>query len=209
MKIKHPRTPHLPWSRGVTSDDKVLKNVDHFKGKRIVVSEKMDGENTSMYRHSIHARSIDSVHHESRGWVTGLWANFSHNIPWGYRICGENMYAKHSIYYQNLQSYFYVHSVWNDSNECLSYIDTYKFITEISDKLIMVPTIHIGTFNENLLQSLYINETEQEGYVVRLEDSFKYEDFGNSVAKYVRLKHVNTDTHWMHQKVILNKLMGK
>lgn len=44
--IKYPRTFHLPWSLGATSDDKVLKNVDHFEGTCVVITEKMDGENS-------------------------------------------------------------------------------------------------------------------------------------------------------------------
>ena len=49
-KYKYPRTFHIPGSPGATSDDKILKSLDHFKGKRVIITEKMDGENTSLYR---------------------------------------------------------------------------------------------------------------------------------------------------------------
>ena len=42
--MKYPRSFHLPWSRGYTDDDKVARNVNHFIGKEVVVTEKLDGE---------------------------------------------------------------------------------------------------------------------------------------------------------------------
>lgn len=57
MKHKHPRTYHLPWSEEVHGDDKVLKSTAHFDGEEVVVTEKRDGENTSLYHNGyIHAR---------------------------------------------------------------------------------------------------------------------------------------------------------
>ena len=50
MRYKYPRTYHLPFSPGFTSDDKVLKDDSYFRGKEIVVTEKMDGENVSIYQ---------------------------------------------------------------------------------------------------------------------------------------------------------------
>lgn len=44
-QYKYPRTPHLPWSPGATSDDKYISSFESFRGKQIVVTEKMDGEN--------------------------------------------------------------------------------------------------------------------------------------------------------------------
>lgn len=72
MRVKYPRTFHLPWSRSYTHDDKVLKHVQHFEGKEVVVTEKMDGENTTMYRDYLHARSIDSKDHPSRHWIKNV-----------------------------------------------------------------------------------------------------------------------------------------
>lgn len=42
---KYPRTMHLPYSYGRSSDDRVLNTVDHFAGREVVVTMKMDGEN--------------------------------------------------------------------------------------------------------------------------------------------------------------------
>ena len=67
--IKYPSTPHLPFSQGLQRDDTRIQSLNSFEGREIVVTEKLDGENTSMYADHIHARSIDSRHHPSRDWV--------------------------------------------------------------------------------------------------------------------------------------------
>ncbi len=61
-KYKYHRTPHLPFSEGATSDDKILKTDDHFyRMEDVVVTIKMDGENTTVYPDgTFHARSIAS-----------------------------------------------------------------------------------------------------------------------------------------------------
>lgn len=206
---KYPRTSHLPYSLGFTSDDKVLKSDAQFHGKKVIITEKMDGENTTMYCDHIHARSIDSKHHESRDWVKRFHSSFAHNIPQGMRVCGENLFAQHSIKYTNLESYFYGFSVW-DGDFCLSWDDTQEWFSLLGIQ--SVPIIYSGYYDScgevygRVMERL--NLEEQEGFVMRLEDSFTYDDFGKSVAKFVREKHVTTDTHWRFAKVTPNRLKG-
>ena len=91
--VKYPRTYHLPWSPGATDDDRVLTDEEleaNFVGRMVVVTEKMDGENTTMYNDYIHARSLDSASHPSREWVKNLHAQIQWQIPDGWRICGES-----------------------------------------------------------------------------------------------------------------------
>ena len=90
---KYPRTFHLPWSEAVTSDDKVVPSVAHLEGREVIVTEKMDGENTTMYRDHIHSRSLDSKGGEDRAWVKQFWASIRGEIPEGWRICGENLWG--------------------------------------------------------------------------------------------------------------------
>lgn len=49
MKVKYPKTYHLSWSLGRSDDDKVLHDISCFCDKEIVVTEKMDGENITLY----------------------------------------------------------------------------------------------------------------------------------------------------------------
>ena len=52
-RAKYPRTPHLPWSSGRTKDDIALDSVQHLEQwKDVVVTEKLDGENTTEYHNT-------------------------------------------------------------------------------------------------------------------------------------------------------------
>ena len=83
--------------------------------------------NCTMYSDGSPARSIDSRHHPSRDWLKSLQGRVGHLIPAGWRVCGENMYALHSLGYDKLPSYFLVFSIWNEKNECLSWDDTVEW----------------------------------------------------------------------------------
>jgi len=206
IQYKYPTTLHLPWSPGVSRNDKVLKDTQHFENRYVVVTEKMDGENTTLAYNKIHARSLDSRDHKSRHWVK---ANFSYMVrvinPL-YRICGENVFAEHSIAYKNLDSYFYAFSVWR-KDVCFNWKTTEKYLNRLH--LIHTPVIYKGLWNEKLIRAIVVDKTEKgemEGYVVRVAESFTMDNFSTSVAKYVRKNHIQTDEHWMHKEVIPNKL---
>ncbi len=210
-RYKYPRTYHLPWSEGSTSDDKthsVAKTEEMFAAREVVVTEKMDGENSTMYPDGYtHARSIDSAHHISRSRFKSLAAKVAYHIPDGFRICGENVYAQHSIRYAELEAYFYVFSVF-DKNLCLSWDDTEEYAALLG--LPVVPVLYRGTWDANKIASLWAGKSHfgevGEGYVVRLAESFVISSFADSVAKFVRANHVQTDSHWMSQTVIPNGL---
>ncbi len=206
-RFKYPRTPHLPWSPGATSDDIRCVNTDIFIGRNVVVTEKMDGENTTLYNDHIHTRSIDSRHHPSRDWVKQLHAAIAHDIPEGWRICGENLFARHSIAYDALHSYFYGFSIWNEENRCLSWSETLEWFEIFG--LSTPPVLYTGPWDEEAVKELSFDTDSVEGYVVRLQDEFDYADFAQSVAKWVRSNHVQSDQHWMHAQIIPNELADK
>ncbi len=204
LRFKYPKTPHLPWSLCHTNDDTFLKNTKHFEGKEVVVTEKLDGENTTMYADYIHARSIDSGSHISREWVKRLHANISYLIPKGWRLCGENVYASHSIVYNNLESYFYLFSIWDDQNTCKSWKETVEWAQLLNLKT--SKEFYQGLWDEKLISHLSIDTTCCEGYVVRTTEAFFYDSFNQHVAKWVRKEHVTSDEHWMNKKCIPNRL---
>jgi hypothetical protein len=207
MKYKYPRTYHLPWSDGKTDDDKILDDVSSFKNKEVIVTEKLDGENTTLYSDNFHARSLDGAHHPSRNWIKSLWGNIRYLIPENHRLCGENVFAKHAIHYRNLPTYFFVFSIW-DGDICLSWDDTVKLASSLG--LATAPLLYEGVFDENLIKSLH-RETgvwgdPSEGYVVRTRGSFEYSEFKKNVAKYVRKNHVvESSRHWRTSTIIENK----
>ncbi len=207
--VKYPRSMHLPWSLGKTKDDKTLKDCHHFEGKIVVVTEKMDGENTTIYKDYIHARSIDGRNHWSRSRVKTLQSRIGHELG-SYRLCGENLQAEHSIAYDSLEDYFYLFSVWSELNICLSWKETQEWATLL--ELTTVPVLYHGLWDEKLIQGLFSDSKRDtmEGYVVRIEDSFSYMDFSKSLAKFVRADHVNPDSdHWMFTATKENQLKTK
>ena len=203
--VKYPRTPHFPFSETTTSDDKVLANTNHFKGKIVVVTEKMDGENSTIYNNYYHARSLDSKHKDYHSWLLAYIKSFQFMIPNTMRICGEYLYAKHSIEYSNLENYFQVFSIWDD-NICLDWNNTKEFCETLG--LTIVPELYYGEYNEEIIKKIAKDVISRggEGIVVRNVESFKYEDFGENIAKYVRPNHVQTSEHWTSQKIEINKI---
>ncbi|WP_216589668.1 RNA ligase family protein [Streptomyces brasiliscabiei] len=204
MRTHYPRTRHLPWSPGATADDLRVADLSGLRGHEVVVTEKLDGENTTLYRDGVHARSLDSAHHPSRTWVKALQARIGHAVPAGWRVCGENMFARHSLAYDDLDSWFYGFSVWDGDGRCLDWDRTVAFLHGLG---VPVPRVlWRGVFDERALRALRLDLGRQEGYVVRVVDGFGAEEFGARVAKWVRAGHVRTDTHWMHAAVVENGL---
>ncbi len=201
---KYPSTPFLPWAKPDT-DGRRIKSLDSFEGRRVVVTEKLDGENTSMYCDHIHARSLDSANHPSRNMVKGIWGRIKHQIPTGMKICGENMYAVHSIAYDNLLSYFFAFSIWEEE-KCLGWDETLDWLNYFH--IYAVPHLYEGIFDAELIQNLWSEDMRgtSEGYVVRLADSYTLSEFPLSIAKFVRKGHVQTDQHWMKKEIVPNKL---
>lgn len=198
--VKYGRTFHLPFSPGIHDDDKALKNCEQFEGEDVVISVKFDGENTSAYSDGhVHARSIDSRGGEDRAWVKQfLINNVCFNLPDGWRVCGENLWAEHSIHYEDLPSYFLGFSIWNEMNICLSWDETLEYFELLG--ITPVQVLYRGPFNAEALEyaAKFCDELWQnrEGFVIRKASSFKYSEFKTSVAKYVRAGHVTTTRHW-------------
>ena len=213
-RVKYPRTYHLPWSPGMNRDDRMMTDTTIFEGQRVMICEKLDGENTTMYRDYIHARSLDSDKHPSRNWVKSLWAQHGYEIPEGWRVCGENMFAKHAIHYTKekgnaLKTYFYMFSIWNEKNRCLDWKETEEWAELLG--LTLIPVFYIGIWNMDVISELNkrmeSNPDTIEGYVVRLYREYHYSEFRNVCGKYVRKNHVqNNHGHWSTQKIIRNEL---
>lgn len=208
-RFKYPRTFHLPWSPGAIDDDRVMKEIPWSNDTEVVVTEKMDGENTTMYKDYIHARSLTDSYHVSRNWVKNLHGRIAHEIPDGWRLCGENLQAKHSIEYNGLPSYFMLFSVWNEVNECLHWDSTVEWA-----ELFGIPTVPVlwrgewGWWSEEDMPEGWCEYSKKaEGYVIRVADQFDYSDFRKSVGKYVRAGHVDEGRHhWAREQMVENSL---
>lgn len=232
--IKYPQTYHCLWSPGSTSDDKFVPSMKPFElMDRVIVTEKLDGENCTLLSYKWHARSLNTKLHKSRQWINQFWKNIRHDIPDGIRICGENLYAWHSIFYNKLPTYFLCFSIWEDER-CLSWDETVEWCKLLDIQ--HVPILYNGPYDEQEIKKCMTNisvfdgrqppkelhenknrkwenfqnvsgwQTVQEGYVVRTADSFMLCDFSQKVFKYVRKSHVQTNQFWMSAPVVSNNL---
>lgn len=205
-RYKYPRTCHFDFSH--CSGDDSIGDSSIFTNRKVIVTEKMDGENTTIYSDGyIHARSIDSSrsHHPSRSWVK-QFAAYKHQLfNDGDRICGENMYAVHSVSYYNLKSYFLLFSIWTGAT-CWDWETTVE--TANYWEIETVPVLYVGIFDYNLIKNLFKNldYEKSEGLVCRVANEFELSDFSNNILKAVRPNHVQTNEHWMNKPVVPNIL---
>jgi len=205
-RFKYPRTFHLSNSPGITSDDKVIMNLKAFEGREVVITEKLDGENTTIYSdRKVHARSIDSNYHSSRSWVQNYASTLDFTSIGPYvRLCGENMYAKHSIHYKELKSYFYLFNTWSEE-VCHTWKSTCRDAKELGIET--VPVLYEGMFDILILKAIIATlRPDQEGFVMRVTGAINIQEWPTHVAKWVRPNHVQTSKHWMYQKVVKNIL---
>lgn len=196
----------MAGSMGYTDDDIHLAGYQSFIGREVVISEKMDGESFSFYSDGyFHARSIDSRYHPSRSYAINALSQINGMIPEGLRICGENLYAQHSIKYTDLPDYLQIFGIWEDE-DCWDWQSVEMFCADFV--LSTVPVLYCGEFSEKKLGEIIksLDFSKQEGIVMRVADSFDLKDFDTSVCKFVRPNHVTTDQHWMHKKIEKNGL---
>jgi hypothetical protein len=197
IRVKYPRTFHLPFSPGLSKDDRVQHDLSGLEGKEVVVTEKLDGECTNIYPGGlVHARSLEYVSRIDRDRIKALAAEVGTHLSDGTHICGENVWSEHSISYSNLEHFFYVFSAW-DKGICQSWDDTVTWALCLDLK--PVPVLYRGPFDLKVLKKLWTPTyagDELEGFVVRPAEAFKAKDFSRLNLKYVRSGHVNTNAHW-------------
>lgn len=217
MSPKYPRTPHLPWSPGGTSDDRRIKSVEHFLCRPVVLTEKMDGSNVCMERDACFARSHASTpNHPSFDAFKAMHATVRHLIPKNVQVFGEWLYAKHSIGYDQLPSYFQVFGVRDLlKNVWASWEEVEVWAEELGVVTVPVLAKEDGLDSDWKIQELVESHArlpsrcgkEREGVVLRVAGEFSDADFGVSIAKWVRKDHVTSSDHWAHQVITRNGLV--
>lgn len=203
MKTKYNRTYHLPFSPGATDDDRISNDSSNLIGKKIVITEKLDGENCGHNNKGVFARS----HAE---FTKSPWAKevrqinelIRRDLSEGVFLFGENMEGIHSIEYSGLTSYFYIFGV-RDNDTWLSWEEVIEY--SIVLELPTVPVLFTGVINsydelKTMVENFASGESRLggkiEGVVVRNYESFKDSDFETNINKWVRKGHVQTDEHW-------------
>ncbi|WP_442578620.1 RNA ligase family protein [Mesorhizobium sp. ASY16-5R] len=202
---KYGRTHHLPVSPGATSDDKVMQNIDALIAGDMVVTEKMDGENTTLHHGGTYARSPDSRHHPSRDWLKAFAAGISSRLSEDERVVGEYLFARHSVVYDRLPSYF-LGFAWIVGDIVQAWDDTIERFAGLG--VTPVPVLYRGAYRPRLFEDLAasLDLRRQEGFVARVADAFAETDMPARMGKYVREGHVQSDTHWTKVEIVRNGL---
>jgi hypothetical protein len=202
---KYGRTFHLPISPGATSDDKVMLSQTGLMVDDLVITEKMDGENTTIHKTGSQARSPDSRHHPSRDWLKAFASGISPYLTEDERIVGENLYARHSIAYDALPSFF-LGFAWIIGDEVQAWDQTLARFDELGIQ--PVPTLYRGPYRQGLFDDLAktLDLGRQEGFVARVAGAFAEAAMPDRVGKYVRAGHVQSEVHWMQAELIPNRL---
>lgn len=208
--MKYPRTYHVPFSPGATKDDKKLKDgwFEYYRGKEVIITEKLDGENSCLCQKGVFARSHAAETHSP--WSINLWGQ--DGLYWkvksiiddGMYVYGENLYGEHSIHYNKLKSYFHVFACYIEELDIWYSWEDVKFAAAVMG----VPTVPViwkgiaeteDQIKDIIIQSMNMPSAygdTKEGVVMRFTGEFENEDFSNYVCKYVRSNHVQTDEHW-------------
>ncbi|WP_437544662.1 RNA ligase family protein [Sorangium sp. So ce367] len=210
MSAKYPRSFHLPWSPGGTSDDKRMADVSGLLGVEIVITEKCDGSNLTYTRASVFSRSHSGPpSHPSFDLAKATHASIAHLLSEGMSLFCEYCYAIHSIEYEALPGYSLVFGVRDDVRGLFWEWD--MVVAQANDLgLPTVPVLFRGTVEgERELEALTTALAREpsafggprEGVVVRAAGEFPDAAFQRRLAKWVRRGHVQTDEHWMHQEI--------
>ncbi len=217
---KYNRTFHLPWSKGATNDDKIATDLSSLINSEIIITEKMDGSNTSLEANGCFARTHSGPPtHASFDGLKALHSQVRYRIPSNIQLFGEWCFALHSIAYSELTNYFMLFNVRDYNYEepvWASWEEVELWASEID--VPTVPLLFKGVCkspNElmSLTDSFMIQPSKcggiREGVVVRIASSFTDKDFPSCVMKCVRANHVQTSDHWKDQEIIKNKLISK
>lgn len=198
---KYGRTYHFPFSEGATSDDKILQDWENILSHQLVMTEKLDGENTCLKSSGVYARSHGAP--TRNPWAGNMWSIWErvHKDLGDLEIFGENLYGIHSIEYEQLPYFFFVFAI-RDGERWLSWEEV-LFYAELLE-LATVPVLEIGNFEAVQVKQLITDRMpkgsvfggECEGFVFRNYEEFLVDDFKNNVLKYVRSNHVKTNEHW-------------
>lgn len=205
---KYPRTYHFPFSEGACNDDKVASGFDRLVGVPIVITEKLDGENSCLNRSGVFSRSHTST--TQNPWAGYLWEKWNllqHQLD-VLEVFGESLYAVHSIEYTALEAYFYTFGM-REQGQWLAWEEV-----EIRAELLEIPMVpvlfHGEVQSKKELQDLILrlvkqpssladstlNDTPREGIVARIAAAFDEKEFAEVVLKWVRKDHVKTTEHW-------------
>jgi hypothetical protein len=199
---KYPRTYHFPFSEGAVNDDRIQYDWERLLSHELVITEKLDGENTCIKTSGVYARSHGATNRNP--WakpVWDIWERIGRTLG-DLHLFGENLYAIHSIQYERLDHHFFIFGI-RENDTWLSWeaVCEYAYILDLP----VAPLVSSGVFSiqemQTIIQQKQLHGSAlggiSEGVVARRAAAFPDADFPEAVLKYVRKNHVQTDEHWI------------
>jgi hypothetical protein len=230
--VKYPRTPHLFGSTG-TDDDKHMGETESLKfvaDPSLIAEEKLDGGNCGLHFLSSGKMVLQCRGHEITAGMHPQWDLFKqwvqvkrpvleNMLGSQYILYGEWLYAKHSVHYRGLISYFFEFDIWDKDAQAFLDLESRLILLE-GTNIQTVPVIHRGAATLEKLKSLIgvsafdsqfqnpatgRTDNLMEGIYLRTEA----DGFVTGRAKLVRpefVEKVKQSPHWKEQAMVPNQL---
>ncbi len=220
--FKFPTTPHLTiFGTGSVREDKVLteRERDEFLQHELIVEEKIDGANLG-----ISFDGSGEVHVQNRGtylskpyqgqwkkldeWLSLKLDRFFDVLHDQYILFGEWCFARHSVIYDSLPSWFVGFDIYDKQNrQFLSCRMRNNLFRQM--KICQTPLLGRGRFSLLELKALFkkslFSKTASEGLYLRYDKGI----WLGARAKLVRPEFVQAiEIHWSRNGIIPNKLGG-
>jgi len=216
--IKYPTTAYLPNSETMGNPMLFALGTPHgtpyLADSEVVITIKMDGSNACLRHDKVVARNGSSADHKSFDMIKSMHSTFQHLIPKNLQIFGEWLYAKQSIHYKNLSSYFQIFGVYDcNTRHFLDWPSTEKIaaLLELETTPILQQNVNFKSNYEflNTIEHLAkkVIEEGHEGIVVRSKYPIHYGLYESLIGKYVRANHIQTEKHWTNQQITKNELL--
>ena len=189
--------PCQPSRRG----DRATSHPERFTRTEIVITEKLDGANTTLRNGAALTRS---------GMRTAPWLAMARkHHAWKLAgldeiVYGEDLYGVHSISYAPMQEHETFRAFAMLRGNSFASQDELTELTE-SLEIPTAPVIFRGRFQtvqelNEFIQQAHLEPSalgpDREGVVLRTAAEFPHEDFAQNVCKSVRADHVQTGEHW-------------
>ena len=199
----YPRTMYAPYTPCESPGYRTLsmEDMENFVGKRIIITEKLDGTNTTLYNGNVYTRSGRRSRHKIHGMVKKYHAWKVWDAP---KLSGEDIYAVHSLEYDAVQpdKTFYAFHL-RLGRKFMEWDYLVKYTNEL--EIPIVPLLFDGVCDSvEEVQEKHMEIFESgsrlgptpEGAVMRIADRIPAMEFSKDMCKVVRRDHVQTDEHW-------------
>ena len=198
---RYPRTPCWPWSPSRPRGDRATKDPEGFIRREIVITEKLDGSNTTLRNGDALTRSGT----RAAPWLAMARKHHAWKLAGLDEIIyGEDLYGVHTITYAPMREHqtFRAFALLR-GNSLVSQDELVEIASSL--EIPTVPMIFRGEFPtvndlDEFIQQAHLEPsalgTDREGLVLRTAGEFSLDDFAQNVCKSVRADHVQTGEHW-------------